>query len=108
MSIARPYLSRNKTDTMIINLSIDVTKIDKNKLIKGAKGTYLNLTVSVNEEADQFGNDCSAWQTQSKEEREAKSQRLFLGNGKVVFGKQKKETVANVEVINNSSDDLPF
>jgi hypothetical protein len=69
----------------LINLSIDVTKIDKTKLIKGAKGTYLNLTVAVNNELDQFGNNASAYISQSKEEREAKVNRTYLGNGKVVF-----------------------
>lgn len=49
----------------MLNISIDVTKIDKSKLIVGEKGTYLNLTVSVNDEKDNYGNDVSAWMGQS-------------------------------------------
>jgi hypothetical protein len=91
----------------LINLSIDVTKIDKSKLIQGKKGTYLNLTVAVNDEADQFGNNVSAWIGQSKEEREAKNDRTFLGNGKVVFSsdaKKQKDPISDVF----GDDDLAF
>lgn len=69
----------------LINLSINVSKIDKSRLIKGAKGTYLNLTVAVNDEKDQYDNDVSAWEGQTKEERDAKTNRNFLGNGRVVW-----------------------
>ena len=57
----------------LIAISVDVTKLDKSKFITGKKGTYVNLTVSVNDSADQFGNDSSVWQSQSEEERKAKS-----------------------------------
>lgn len=99
----------------IINLSIDVTKIDKSKLIEGKKGKYLNLTVSVNNELDQFGNNASAYVSQSKEEREAKVNRVYLGNGKVAWTdgsiskaeQQPQQAQASVGV-DGSNDDLPF
>jgi len=69
----------------LVSISLDVTKINKSELITGEKGTYLNLTVSLNDEADKFGNTVSAWQSQTKEQREAKENRNFLGNGKVLF-----------------------
>ena len=69
----------------LISISINVSKIDKSKLIQGKKGTYLNLTIALNDEQDQFGNDVSAWQNQSKEEREAKDPKNYLGNGRVVW-----------------------
>lgn len=69
----------------LISLSIDVKKIDKSKLYAGSKGTYLKLTISLNDEIDQFGNNVSCWEEQSKEERTAKVQRNFIGNGRVVF-----------------------
>ena len=34
----------------IVNFSINVEDIDKSKLIKGKKGSYLNLTMSINDE----------------------------------------------------------
>jgi hypothetical protein len=75
----------------LLSLSIDVTKINKSELITGEKGTYLNLTVSLNDEADKFGNTVSAWQSQTKEQREAKANRTFLGNGKVIFDSEGKQ-----------------
>ena len=42
----------------ILNISINVEKINKAKLIKGKKGTYLSLNIAINDEKDQFENDC--------------------------------------------------
>ncbi len=44
--------------TVGISLNIDVSKIDKTKLVKGEKGTYLNATAFVNlDEKDQYDNN---------------------------------------------------
>ena len=40
----------------IIKTSIDLTKIDKSKIIEGKKGKYLPITITLNDEVDQFGN----------------------------------------------------
>lgn len=69
----------------LISLSINVDLIDKSQLIQGKKGRYLPLTIALNEEADQFGNNASAWLSQSKQQREAKENRLYFGNGKIVY-----------------------
>jgi len=66
----------------LINLSIDVTKVTKEAL---AKGKYLNLTISINDEINQYNQNVSAWEAQTKEDREAKIERNYVGNGKVVF-----------------------
>lgn len=89
----------------LLSVSIDVTKINKSELIVGAKGTYLNLTVSLNDEEDRFGNTVSAWQSQSKEQREAKTDRNFLGNGKVLYS---SDTASVKAPTPESLPDLPF
>lgn len=90
----------------ILNVSINVDKINKAKLIKGKKGTYLSLNIAVNDEKDQFDNDCSVWENQSKEEREAKAPKNYLGNGKVIWTNEGDNSVVeNAEVID---DGLPF
>ena len=71
--------------SQLISLSINVSKIDKARLIQGKKGTYLDLTISVADEPDQYDHNVSAWQTQTPEERTAKANRLYLGNGKTVW-----------------------
>ena len=91
----------------IINLSINLDKIDKTKIITGKKGKYLNLTVGSNRDGeDQFGNTHYIFQSQSKEEREGGSEKNYLGNGKqFVFDNQPK---AKAETVTNDDDDLPF
>ena len=81
----------------IINASLDLTKIEKSKIIKGKKGSYINVTMFVNDEVDQYGNNASIIMSQTKEEREAKTPRVYLGNGKTVGNDQPKaeETVIN-------------
>jgi len=69
-----------------LSLKIDVTKIDKNRLFKGEKGTYLDLTTFIDtDELDQYGNNGFISQSVSKEEREAKVQTPILGNIKVFY-----------------------
>ena len=58
--------------TVGISASIDVSKIDKTKLIKGEKGTYLNITAFVNlDEKDQYDNNGMITQSVTADEREA-------------------------------------
>ena len=41
----------------LISISINVDLLDKSKLYKGKKGTYLNVSGFLKEEADQYGNN---------------------------------------------------
>ena len=70
----------------LITLSIDVTKINKEKLYKGAKGTYLNVDCWIDESADEDWKKVSLNQSLTKEEREAKEKKTFIGNGKLAYG----------------------
>lgn len=67
---------------MIVNASINLSKVEKSKIIDGKKGKYLPLTIFINDEVDQFGNNASIIVSQTKEERDAKTPRVYLGNGK--------------------------
>jgi hypothetical protein len=69
----------------IINASINLNNIDKSKIIEGKKGKYLPISIVINDEVDQFGNQGPITIAQSKEEREAKSAKTYLGNVKVVW-----------------------
>ena len=66
----------------LTEISIDVKKIDKTKL---NKGQYLNLTVATRDELSEYGQNASVFYAQSKEEREAKIKKAYIGNGKVVW-----------------------
>jgi len=69
----------------IIATSIDLNKIPKDKIIVGKKGKYLPITITLNDETDQFGNQGPVVVQQSKEERDAKTEKVYLGNVKVVW-----------------------
>ena len=69
----------------IIKASINLNQVPKDKIINGKKGKYLPITITINDEVDQFGNQGPLMVEQSKEEREAKVPKVYLGNVKVVW-----------------------
>lgn len=64
---------------MTILAKIDVTKIEKARLFRGAKGTYLDLVII--EKKSDYG-DFMICQSVTKEEREKGIKGPILGNGK--------------------------
>ena len=60
-------------------------KIPKDKIINGKKGKYLPITITINDEQDQFGNQGPVTVQQTKEERDAKAPKTYLGNARVVW-----------------------
>tara|TARA_R110002167_G_C12263523_1_gene613292 strand:+ start:276 stop:581 length:306 start_codon:yes stop_codon:yes gene_type:complete len=97
-----------------LSVRIDVTKIDKARLYKGAKGTYLDLTTFVDtEQQDQYENNGFISQSTTKEEREAQVQTPILGNVKVFFtdGAQQVQSAPVNQgglSIEELDDDVPF
>ena len=53
--------------------------------MKNAQGGYDKYTMSVNDKQDDYGNNASIFVQQSKEDREAKVKKNFVGNGKVAW-----------------------
>ena len=69
----------------LITGSIRVDKLPKEKFIKGKDGAvYYNLTISIGDET-RYGNNVAFMDSQTKEERDAKVSKTYLGNGKVVW-----------------------
>tara|TARA_R100000541_G_scaffold223_2_gene874 strand:- start:53 stop:391 length:339 start_codon:yes stop_codon:yes gene_type:complete len=110
--------------TIGISASIDVSKIDKTKLIKGKKGTYLNITAFVDiDNKDQYDNNGMVTQSVTSEERESNVKGAILGNTKVFWQGESKSSAkknlpeslygeldqsAPVQNIADMKDDLPF
>lgn len=69
----------------IVKTSINLSAIPKDKIIPGKKGQYLPITITINDEVDQYGNQGPVIVSQSKEERDAKEQKTYLGNAQVVW-----------------------
>ena len=111
-----------------VNMSIDVTKIEKARLFKGAKSTYLDVTVFIDiDQKDQYGNNGMITQNVTKEEKEAGTRGNILGNCKVFWREdaapqqqqatkpQQQATKPQQQAASNTapnfdefSDDIPF
>lgn len=96
----------------ILNVSLRVDKLPKEKFVAGKDGAvYYNFTVSVNDEANQYGQNVSLTDSQTQEEREAKKPKTYLGNGNVVWTDGTIKTVKRENVAEKAqtvSDGLPF
>ena len=96
----------------IISASIDLTKIEKSKIIEHKNGAkYFNIDITINDEKDQYGQDVSIATSQTKQARDAKEKKTYLGNGKTVWDSnatKAPETETNTASSSSNSDDLPF
>lgn len=94
----------------LIKGSINLNKLPKEKLIKGKNGTYYDFTISVNDETGDYGDNCSMFDSQTKEEREAKTPKNYVGNAKVIWTDGTITTAERQEEVETEAetDDLPF
>ena len=99
----------------IIKASINLSEIPKDKIYVGKKRKYLPITITLNDDVDQFGNQGPVVVEQTKEERESKQAKTYLGNVKVVW--TNGQNVEPAPRDNNSApaapapaveEDLPF
>ena len=91
----------------IINASIDLSKIDSSRIFEKDGRKWLSLSISVNDETN-YGNNVGISIAQSKEEREAKQPKTYLGNGKVVWNSGTIVNTTKEEQEVDTSKDLPF
>mgnify|MGYP003113465943 FL=1 len=94
----------------LIKGSINLNKLPKEKLIKGKNGTYYDFTISVNDETGDYGDNCSMFDSQTKEEREAKTPKNYVGNAKVIWTDGTITTAERQEEVETEAEtaDLPF
>jgi len=91
----------------MISIRIDVTKIDKSRLYKGQKGTYLDC-VMIETPNSEYG-DYMIVESTTRDEREQGIKGTILGNGKRII--QSSETRPKDKPQDNfaeTEDDLPF
>ena len=96
-----------------VNLSIDVSKLDKSRLYKGAKGTYANLTVFIDSNPDQFGKNGGVKEQATKDERDQKVKMPFVGNATIFWSDNPDFQQARVEqaqepATDEFDDSIPF
>jgi hypothetical protein len=87
----------------IISASIDLKKIDKTKIVIGKNNAeYYNIIIICNDTKDKFNQDVAIIEGQTKEQRETKEKKKYIGNGKTIWEGQYKQQN------NDSGDDMPF
>lgn len=102
---------------MPIKVKINVGKIDKEALYKGAKGTYLDVVLWETPD-DQYGNDYRVVQDLPRERRDAGERGEILGDAKN-FGNSKAKAkqerqappgkrMATDKELDDASDSVPF
>lgn len=100
-----------------ISISIDVSKIDKTKLIQGKKGMYMDLTTFIDlENPGPYGDHGFITQSLKEEEREQGMKNPILGNCKVFFTEggsaaapaQNQAAPMPVAAVEGFDDDIPF
>jgi len=80
--------------------------------IKTKDGVYKNYTLSINDDTNEYGQNLKMYEEQTKEQREAKATKNYIGNGKIfwtdgninVADKVEREAVSS----SSTEDDLPF
>ena len=99
-----------------VNLNINVSKINKEKIYEGKKGKYINLYVYLEpDNPDQYGRHGAIIEEQTKEERLANkmliaegkpSNKNILGNAKVVWRPSAEEAVKKDEAARKGIQDV--
>jgi len=83
---------------------IDLTKIDKSKIFTGKKGKYVDVTIWINDEPDQYGNSMSIQQSTKKGDS-----KIYIGNCKEFGSDQETPSIdTNKDQESDGPEDLPF
>ena len=96
----------------MITLSICLTDLPKEAIQTGKNGKkYINLVCDKRKSESQYGETHTVYLSQSKEQRDAKVDKVYVGGGKeYVFGEQPKQqaTQSRPKAEPQVDDDLPF
>ena len=96
----------------MITLSICLSDLPKEKIQTASNGKkYINLVVDKRKEAGKHGETHTLYVSQSKEEREAKEDKKYVGSGKEYIYNGQQNNTAQASSSNEhqqSNDGLPF
>jgi hypothetical protein len=102
-SLSEIYLKKEVLETLL-----------KTVTAKGENG--VSITISTSDETNNYGQNVTSFVSQTKEQREAKANKYYVGNGKVFWtdgkitvAKKKEDVTAPVQAPSQESfNDLPF
>ena len=76
-SLSEIYIKKSTLETMLKVLNAK----------EGKESEGVKLTISLSDQASKFGQNVSAYVSQTKEQREAKKPLFYVGNGKTFWSK---------------------
>ena len=81
--------------------------------IKTKDGVWKNYTLSINDDTNEYGQNLKMYEEQTKEQRESKAKKNYIGNGKIFWtdGNIKVADKVEREAVSSSAeteDELPF
>ena len=89
----------------MITISVCLTDIPKSKIVEAKNGKkYVNLVLDERREVGQYGETHMLYMSQTKEERQNKDKKVFVGSGKEYKFEKRQEDVPDSDV----KDGLPF
>ena len=97
----------------LLNTRIGLKKIPKEAQFEEKKDVYVDVTIGINKEMNNFDQNVSIWISQTAEQIKNKTPKQYIGNGKVIYTDNEplfvkpKEAQAN-EQQNQAVTDLPF
>lgn len=93
--------------SQLFNGSICLTDIPKDKITTSEKNgkKYLNISIWLNDDVDQYGNIGSLQVSQSKQERESGEKKVYIGNFKKP---QSANNAATPDTFTDDNSGLPF
>ena len=96
----------------MITLSVCLTDLPKEAIQTGKNGKkYINLVVDKRKAESQYGETHTLYVSQTKEQREAKEDKIYVGSGREYLFDQTKSNDDEHKKQNNNvqpKDNLPF
>ena len=82
---------------------------------QGKEGEGVKITISLSDQASKFGQNVSAYVSQTKEQRDADTPKFYVGNGKTFWSKgetpvpqREEQQQAPHPVLSEKDDSFPF
>ena len=104
-SLSEIYVKKSTLETMLKVLNAK----------QGKESEGVKITISLSDQTNKFGQNVSAYVSQTKEQRDAKTPLFYVGNGKTFWSKgetpipQREEQQQEQQPVTSEKDDiLPF
>ena len=104
-SLSEIYLKKSTLETILKALNAK----------QGKESEGVKITISLSDQTSKFGQNVSAYVSQTKEQREADMPKFYVGNGKTFWSngetpvpQREEQQQAPQPVASENDDDLPF